>query len=1235
MLESIIAHAFSSVKEKPYPGLRSFKAGEADLFFGREEQVDQLLEKLNDSHFIAVIGPSGCGKSSLVRAGLIPALKTGFLADAGARWRVVEMRPSNQPIHNLAQAIHNSFQEDIPVEFLQAELKRGPKALIDIVRNGNLRANENLLVIVDQFEELFRFRQNNNIEEVTAFINLLIASAKQSGVSIHIVITMRSDYLGECSLFYDLPEILNNNQFLTPRLSREQCKKAIIGPALVCNGSIEPELVNRLLNDLGVNHDQLPLLQHALMRMWNSKKISSGETGTSGERVSLTLQDYEAVGKINDALSRHVNEVYESLDERQKSIAEKMFKRLTDRNSQKEPIRRPSSVKEIADVVGVSIDEVIAVANRFRAEKYNFLMPDEVELTTESILDISHESLMRQWDKLKKWMEEEEDSARKYRWLSDAVKFNSAYLRGIDLKNALQWKKTENPNQVWSQRYSDNLQEVITYINKSQTSYRNNIFRNYGLVLLIAGSIVSAAFTQLRNNNMMIKLKSANFERISERRLMLEKEKYNALEFEKRIQENRSSDSFGLVKGELIKQLKYSNKELLKTNEDLSFQRDKFLKTSILLYQSNFENSKFNTSKQIDGYRKNKVRDLLMRLLNNGEDQAFVSKLNAFDQLASTLDYMSIDPNASLSSLSRIMRFEKDTLAAKLALEMINKTLFVKQELIPDYKNDSSHTIAFAFSKDKKRFVYNVESKLFIGEVYGKDSLERAETENHRKLTPHITSLAFINKNEVVGRTKEELVFLKDGIETKIKLPVDASAFCEISPDGSLLFSTYKGNSSIWRIADLKQDIRKPVQLKGTGKVYAVAFSSDGGLVATGYGEGCTIWSRNGELIASITENDMASKHSSQKNKKYASVVTAISFSPRNNSIFIGTFLGGLMIWDYQENKVESIDLASNLSEIRRLNVSPDGKKILASSESSSSIVFLDLDQPDRGMKYMANSDSLIMATEFLDNQTIVSAEYNGTFKVWKIYPEFPDINKAFNTIKTPTSVLVDLEEMKNAFQSNKISYYDLLKSNDPDSLYVAAEYYYAYGSENKDFLNKSKQLFIRLSDVKKGDDQIIYLMVAILINDHLNELDSLNHFGIVERYKQSIRLRQKIMDIGPPDQFDKRRELSYDHGMLARHQLYIKDFDGAIETALKGIEIFPANDWIYRNLALGYLLSGKFDKAEIIYKKYKDRPYSESSSFFKDYFLADLDTLESDGIISIENLQIHSMLPQIRALLK
>jgi MoxR-like ATPase len=196
----------------PYPGLRPFEVDESHLFFGRDEQIDELLQRLHATRFLAVVGPSGCGKSSLVRAGMIAALGAGFMVAAGARWQITIMRPESHPMHSLAKALvgqagigAEEAEKEIATGFLEATLRRGPLGVVEALRDTPLPAATNLLILVDQFEEIFRFEREGGRDEADAFVSLLLATARQQEVPVYVVITMRSDFFGDCAIFEGLP----------------------------------------------------------------------------------------------------------------------------------------------------------------------------------------------------------------------------------------------------------------------------------------------------------------------------------------------------------------------------------------------------------------------------------------------------------------------------------------------------------------------------------------------------------------------------------------------------------------------------------------------------------------------------------------------------------------------------------------------------------------------------------------------------------------------------------------------------------------------------------------------------------------------------------------------------------------------------------------------------------------------------------------------------------------------
>lgn len=490
------------MSQYPYPGLRPFQRDEDDVFFGRDEQIDQVLLKLGSSRFLSVVGPSGCGKSSLIRAGLIPGLESGLLSSLGARWKVAEMRPGDRPMTRLAEALIASEvlgrkQDALPTALLRARLGRGPLGLVEALDDAPSTTRGKLLVLIDQFEEIFRYRRRAITDEDEAFVELLLASA-QRDVLVYVVLTMRSDFLGDCARFRGLPEAMNDSQFLTPRLTRDQQREAIVGPAAVYGSVVEPALVNRLLNDMGPDPDQLPLMQHVLMRMWMSvtrrsqehtdtdrflqeelAEISrrAGDSALGGlagsDGFHITVDEYKDVGGLANALSAHADKVYGELTPDQQRIAETMFRLLSERGSDQRETRHPTRLDMVARVADVDVERVIPVVDAFRWPGRAFVtLSQDPPPKAETILDIAHESLIRRWKKMDEWVEEESGSAETYRRLEDRARLWRAKEAGVwrrpELDLAIAWREDQKPSPQWAQRYGSDFELAMEFLHASE-----------------------------------------------------------------------------------------------------------------------------------------------------------------------------------------------------------------------------------------------------------------------------------------------------------------------------------------------------------------------------------------------------------------------------------------------------------------------------------------------------------------------------------------------------------------------------------------------------------------------------------------------------------------------------------------------------------------------------------------------------------------------------------------------
>jgi WD40 repeat protein/energy-coupling factor transporter ATP-binding protein EcfA2 len=467
----------------PFPGLRPFKIEESHLFFGREGQSDEVLLKLSKSRFVGVIGPSGSGKSSFIYCGVLPILYGGFLTDASPNWQVVVTRPGAGPVDNLAESLLKTSEEYNGADPEERKIKRtivstllrsSSLGLVEAIQQSRRSEDVNYLVLVDQFEELFRFKDStdpNSVNETLAFINLLMEAVNYGDSNIYVAITMRSDFIGECAQFPELTRKINDSHYLIPQMTRDQKRRAIDGPVAVGGAKIAPRLTQQLLNDLGDNPDQLPILQHALMRTW-----SYWTRFKDYEDEPVDLKHYEAIGTMSEALSMHANEAYDELEDDQKRICEVLFKAITEKRGENFGIRRPTRLNEIAAIADVSEADVIAVLDKFREQGRSLLTPAYgTPMTSRAMVDISHESLMRIWTRLKNWVDDEADAVIMYQRLAEAAAQyqvgKSGLWRPPDLQLALNWQAKHKPTLVWGGRYHPAFERTMIFLEYSKKEF--------------------------------------------------------------------------------------------------------------------------------------------------------------------------------------------------------------------------------------------------------------------------------------------------------------------------------------------------------------------------------------------------------------------------------------------------------------------------------------------------------------------------------------------------------------------------------------------------------------------------------------------------------------------------------------------------------------------------------------------------------------------------------------------
>lgn len=388
----------SRVPDGPYPGLRPFEPHEWSIFFGREVMAAEVIAKLGEQNLIIVHGSSGCGKSSLVRAGILPALQSDHdLNRQDFRYSII--RPSQGPLDALAAALLAQLGPANGKDLEESWLDRiaVERDLVETIERRLDAGNATFCLVVDQFEEIFRWAEERDRAEAEYLVDFMTAVAKRDAGNrnFFILVTMRSDYLGQCAQFNGFAGVVNQCQYLLDNLDEFGILRAIHEPADRFGGSVDPALADRLRFMAKDDADALPILQHTLMRMYDA--LPGHEPGWT-----LGLSRLAEASGEHGALSEHAETIYQETvaASPERAVAlEWMFRALTDLDAGGRAIRRPCRLGELVAVSCTDEATVRNLVDAFARPGRNFLVIAASARGGEEI-DISHEALIRRWRRL-------------------------------------------------------------------------------------------------------------------------------------------------------------------------------------------------------------------------------------------------------------------------------------------------------------------------------------------------------------------------------------------------------------------------------------------------------------------------------------------------------------------------------------------------------------------------------------------------------------------------------------------------------------------------------------------------------------------------------------------------------------------------------------------------------------------------------------------------------------------
>ena len=521
----------------PYPGLRPFTEEESIFFKGRDMHIRQIIKLLEENRMVFITGASGDGKSSMVYAGVLPNIRAGFCKAQFSGWLIADFKPQKNPFMSLCESVAKTLE--IPKEETANQLKYGFSSLVDLYMQSqfyNQPNGRNLLIIADQFEEMFtnfeNFANGKPSHESYITINLLLETIRLSIIEklpIYVIFTMRSDFISQCTVFKNLPEYIAYSQFFVPQLKRNEIRQVIEEPARLAGGSVSPRLTEIIINNLNNGFDQLPVLQHALNLLWKMADNGAQQidlihfaqiAGISSDTLSTedkekfkiwfdSLPEYQRKyydnPSLENILNAHAGILYESAydyfmenaiwaeknitPQESKEIIETVFKSLT-KTDNKRQVRNRCTINEITGIINkphITNATVCGVINIFRTPENTLLQPFSVPgklatqyLSGDTVLDVTHEALIRNWKMLAEWAEEEETFLKDYhdfatqmnRWLNHNREEQYLLSSGT-YSYFLNWYISNTPNPYRFLKYDNTKNSFRQKLKLAQNQYEN------------------------------------------------------------------------------------------------------------------------------------------------------------------------------------------------------------------------------------------------------------------------------------------------------------------------------------------------------------------------------------------------------------------------------------------------------------------------------------------------------------------------------------------------------------------------------------------------------------------------------------------------------------------------------------------------------------------------------------------------------------------------------------------
>ena len=474
------------------PGLHHFDDGNVELFFGRKRQVDDLLSIIQEGRFIAIVGPEGAGKTSLIKAGLIPALKNGFAGAAGREWSFCYCRPGITPIENLASALSEKYvlgdQEKGSLEMddeIVKLMRKDHSGILNAVSKYSISGDGNLLIIIDQFEDIFDLSEKGTVglawqQEIALYLNNIAKAITSKNASVYVLISMQSDFIPLLYNFRVLHEHISKGLYSVPNFRQDDFHQVVKGSLLHSGYKITDDALNYI--EEGFNQDlrNLPMVQLLLKKIQLTYPHEDAE-----ELTELTLSNIRKLGELEGIVEKDLDQYFNQLSIFDQQVLELLFRNIT-QPGEGLTMKKPRTLKEINDVLGVEKNELVRVITDLKnieegildvIEPYqkNVSHFKEAYISDSAVINLSNNHLIKNWPNLVRWIAEEKESIDTYIRLSESGKLfqqgQTGYLRPPDLDLVMAWFDKVQPKKIWADQFNPHYRMSIDYLLKSNETY--------------------------------------------------------------------------------------------------------------------------------------------------------------------------------------------------------------------------------------------------------------------------------------------------------------------------------------------------------------------------------------------------------------------------------------------------------------------------------------------------------------------------------------------------------------------------------------------------------------------------------------------------------------------------------------------------------------------------------------------------------------------------------------------